>query len=220
MRERLTVVHGARTRRERGRAIADDKSSSDSLTPQIPILGTILLGRIGLPAWTHREPGSRSPTQTTRAGAGLPLLQHHVRRLSRRQVNRILKLIPAGLAGPHISDTTVANDSSASRRPGLDHSPSTRRRYSSRISSAMLLLTLHGLLAGGNRIAAAHRGTIATRARSGVAKGQRVWLSGNAPEHWVRCLAEFLDASSSNGNVDIGFMCDVGHTCGEDSTGK
>jgi hypothetical protein len=111
MRERLTVVHGARTRRERGRAIADDKSSSDSLTPHIPILGTILLGRIGLPAWTHREPGSRSPTQTTRAGAGLPLLQHHVRRLSLRQVNRILKLIPAGLAGPHISDTTVANDS-------------------------------------------------------------------------------------------------------------
>jgi hypothetical protein len=31
-----------------------------------------------------------------------------------------------------------------------------------------------------------------------------VWLSGNAPEHWVLCLAEFLDASSSTGNVDVG----------------
>src|SRR5262249_35905446 len=37
------------------------------------------------------------------------------------------------------------------------HSPSTRRRCSSRIPSAM---SLHGLLAGGNRIAAAHRGAL------------------------------------------------------------
>ena len=31
-----------------------------------------------------------------------------------------------------------------------------------------------------------------------------MWLSGNAPEHWVLCLAEFLDAISSNSNVDVG----------------
>src|SRR5215813_4274033 len=40
------------------------------------------------------------------------------------------------------------------------YSPSTRRLCSSRISSAMFVLTLHRLLAGSNRVAAAHRGTL------------------------------------------------------------
>ena len=31
---------------------------------------------------------------------------------------------------------------------------------------------------------------------------------------------EFLDANSSDGNVDTRIMCDVGHTCDKDTTGK
>ncbi len=45
-----------------------------------------------------------------------------------------------------------------------------------------------------------------------VTKGQRVWLWGNAIVGYVFCLAVLLDASSSGGNVDMGIMCDVGHT--------
>src|SRR6516165_11388630 len=57
---------------ERGRALADDKSSSDSLTPQIPIPRYGLLGRIGLPAWTQEAPLSFSIHATR--GLGLPLI--------------------------------------------------------------------------------------------------------------------------------------------------
>src|SRR6516164_7915242 len=46
-------------------------------------------------------------------------------------------------------------DGCAWPRSTLQHS-----RCSSRISSAMFVLTLHRLLAGSNRIAAAHRGTL------------------------------------------------------------
>jgi len=41
------------------------------------------------------------------AGAAPQRLKRRIRCLSRRQVNRILKLISAGVAGPYISDTTV-----------------------------------------------------------------------------------------------------------------
>jgi hypothetical protein len=51
-----------------------------------------------------------------------------------------------------------------------------------------------------------------------VAKRQRVWLRGNAPGDWALCLAEFVDANSFCGNVDAGFMCDVDHTCADDTT--
>ena len=45
-----------------------------------------------------------------------------------------------------------------------------------------------------------------------------MWLRGNAAEDWVLGLAEFLDVDSACGNVDIRITCDVGHTCGEDTT--
>jgi hypothetical protein len=40
-------------------------------------------------------------------GGGFSLRSRCVHRLSRRQVNRILKLIAAGLAGPHIPNTMI-----------------------------------------------------------------------------------------------------------------
>jgi len=39
-----------------------------------------------------------------------------------------------------------------------------------------------------------------------------MWLWGNAIVEYVFCLAVLLDASSSRGNVDMGIMCDIGHT--------
>jgi hypothetical protein len=45
-----------------------------------------------------------------------------------------------------------------------------------------------------------------------------VWLRGNAPEIGLFVSLEFVDANSFCGNVDAGFMCDVDHTCGEDTT--
>src|SRR5262249_32979905 len=41
------------------------------------------------------------------AGAAPQRLKRRIRRLSRQQVDRILELIPTGVAGPHITNTTL-----------------------------------------------------------------------------------------------------------------
>jgi hypothetical protein len=47
-----------------------------------------------------------------------------------------------------------------------------------------------------------------------------VWLWGNAIVEYVFCLAVLVDASSSRGNVDMGIMCDVGHTVWPEEHGE
>ena len=45
-----------------------------------------------------------------------------------------------------------------------------------------------------------------------MAKGQQLCLGGNAISEYRFCLPPLLDAGVSGGNVDMGIVCDAGHT--------
>ena len=92
----------------------------------------------------------------------------------------------------------------------------------------MFVLTLYRLFAGGNRIAAAHRGTLLGAMRTplllvspdSVAKAQRLLLSRNAFQDSVSYLAELLGRRPPLWHVDVAIMCGFDHTCGENTTGR
>ena len=57
---------------------------------------------------THNDKGAADRGEYRQAAGATPQrLKRRVRRLSRRQVDRILELVPAGFARPHITDTTL-----------------------------------------------------------------------------------------------------------------
>ena len=59
-------------------------------------------------AWMKkRDKATRLPDKRRQAAGAAPQRLKRRVRLSHRQVNCILKLIPAGVAGPHVADTTV-----------------------------------------------------------------------------------------------------------------
>jgi len=69
------------------------------MRPRLPPKASICSG-------SHRVVGCGGEYRQA-AGATPQRLKRRVRRLSRRQVDRILELISAGIAGPHIADTTL-----------------------------------------------------------------------------------------------------------------